>query len=289
MRPDSILNKRSVASDECIKVLWTGGWDSTFRVLYAAWVEGKRVEPHYIIDTGRRSSFCELRAISRIKDSLRMRNKEAYDRIGNLQITSGNEIPQDAEITDLWKQLKQKMDLARQYDWLARYAKSKNLTALELSIERDTFEKQDGIDVSLLLKAKVERTPSGSFRIKQGAGDGAELFARFEFPIREYTKVTMREAAKQHGFLEILEMSWFCHEPINGKPCGMCKPCVVVVAQGMGYRLTKKALFCCYLVQFVRKSPLLSKLKLPRQLYHWIRHGSAGPKVAQTGPVCSHM
>jgi 7-cyano-7-deazaguanine synthase in queuosine biosynthesis len=267
-------------SDGCVQTFWTGGWDSTFRVLYAAWVEGTRVIPHYIIDTGRRSSLYELRAISRIRDSLRIRNKEAYDRIANLQITSGSEIPQDAEITELYKQLKQKMVLARQYDWLARYAKSKNLNALELSVERDTFEKQDGIDVSLLLKSNVERTPSGSFKIKPGASGGAELFARFEFPIREYTKVTMREAAKQHGFLEILEMSWFCLEPINGKPCGMCKPCVNVVAQGMGYRLTKKALFCCYLVQFVRKSPL-SKLTLPRQLYHWIRHGSAGREADQ--------
>jgi len=276
------------SSDRCVQTLWTGGWDSTFRVLYAAWVEGKRVEPHYIIDTGRRSSLDELRAISRIKDSLRICNKEAHDRIANLQITSGSEIPQDAEITDLWTQLKQKMVLARQYDWLARYAKSKNLTALELSIERDTFEKQDGIDVSLLLKANVERTPSGSYRIKQGAARDAELFARFEFPIREYTKVKMRAVAKQHGFLAILEKSWFCHEPINRKPCGMCKPCVNVVAQGMGYRLTKKALFCCYLVRFVRKSPL-SKLRFPRLFYHWLRHGSAGPEAAQAGRVSGHM
>ena len=270
---------KQAPSDGCLQILWTGGWDSTFRVLYAAWVEGKRVMPHYIIDTGRRSSLDELRAISRIKDLLRVCNKEAHDRIANLQITSGSEIPQDAEITELWEQLKQKMALARQYDWLARYAKSKNLTALELSVERNTFEKQDGLDVSLLLKTNVEQTPSGSYRIKQGAARDAELFARFEFPIREYTKVTMREAAKQHGFLDILEMSWFCHEPINGTPCGMCKPCVNVVEQGMGYRLTKKALFCCYLVRFVRKSPL-SKLTLPRQLYHWIRHGSARPEAA---------
>lgn len=275
-------------SDRCVQTLWTGGWDSTFRVLYAAWVEGKRVEPHYIIDTGRRSSLDELRAISRIKDSLRVCNKEAHDRITNLQITSGSEIPQDPEITHLWKQLKQKMVLARQYDWLARYAKSKNLTGLELSVERDEYEKQDGIDVSLLLRANVERTPSGSYRIKQGAAGDAELFARFEFPIREYTKVKMRDVAKHHGFLEILEKSWFCHEPINGKPCGMCKPCVNVVAQGMGYRLTKKALFCCYLVRFVRKSPL-SKRKLPRHLYHWLRHGAAGPEAAQAGRVSCHM
>ncbi|MBH0201071.1 MAG: hypothetical protein HP496_01910 [Nitrospira sp.] len=276
------------AGDQCAQILWTGGWDSTFRVLYAAWVEGKRVVPHYIVDTGRPSSLQELRAISRIKDSLRMHNKEVYDRIANLQITSGSEIPQDAEITDAWKRLREKMELAKQYDWLARYAKSRNLTALELGIEKDEYEKKDGIDLTLFLKANVERTPLGTYRIKQGAAGDAELFARFEFPILDYTKVQMRDLAKKHGFIEILEKSWFCHEPINGRPCGMCNPCVNAVAQGMGYRFTRKALFCCYLVQFVRKSPL-SKLKLPRQLYHWLRHGSAGPEAAQAGRVSGHM
>ncbi len=268
MRSDSQIDKRALGNDECIKILWTGGWDSTFRVLYAAWVEGKRVEPHYIIDTGRRSTLCELRAISRIKDSLRTRNKEAYDRIGSLQITSGHEIPKDEGISDLWNQLKQRMDLARQYDWLARYAKARNLTALEIGVEK--HDRDDG--VYPFLKENVERTPLGAYKIKQDAADDAELFARFEFPLLNYSKTQMRDVAKRLGFLEILEKSWFCHEPINDRPCGMCHPCVSVVDEGMQYRLPKEALFRCQVVQFVRKSPL-SKLTFPRQLYHFIRHG----------------
>ncbi len=268
MRPSSVLSKRLLANGECIKILWTGGWDSTFRVLYAALVDGKRVEPHYIVDTGRPSTLHELRAISEIRRVLKISNKEAYERICSLQISSGNESAEDIERTNSWRHLKQRLDLARQYDWLARYAKSRNLTTLEIGVEKSDMDNA----VYPYLKENVERTSLGVCRIKQGAAGDAELFARFEFPLFDHSKPQMRDIAKRQGFLEILEKSWFCHEPINGKPCGMCNPCVSVVAEGMGYRLTKKALFRYYLVQFVRKSPL-SKLTLPRQLYHFIRHG----------------
>ena len=268
MRHTSVLNKRSLANDECIKILWTGGWDSTFRVLYSALVDGKRVEPYYIVDTGRPSSLHELQAISEIRRVLKTSNKEAYERISSPQISLRNDIPENMEITNSWRHLKQRLDLARQYDWLARFAKSRSLTTLEIGVEKS--DSDDG--VYPFLKENVERTPSGSFRIKQGAAGDATLFARFEFPLFDHSKTQMRGIAKQQGFLEILEKSWFCHEPINGRPCGMCNPCVSVVAEGMGYRLTKRALFRYYLVQFVRKSPL-SKLTLPRQLYHFIRHG----------------
>ncbi len=256
------------STDTCVRVLWTGGWDSTFRVLYATLVDGRRVEPHYIIDTGRPSSLHELRAISRIRDSLRMYNKEAYERVSDLQITPQNEIPKDAEITNCWKRLKQRIDLARQYDWIARYAKSRNLTDLELCVVRDGH-------IHSLLKANVERTPVGIYRLKRDVAgdDGREVFGRFEFPTFEYAKAQMRDIAKEQGFLELLEQSWFCHEPINRRPCGMCNPCVIAVEEGMRYRLTRTALFRHHLVQFVRKSPL-SKVKLPRQIYHFIRHGA---------------
>ena len=233
-----------------------------------ALVDRRKVDPHYIIDTGRPSTLCELRAISRIRDLLRISDKEAYERVSNLQITPQNEIPKDAEITSSWRRLTQRLDVAWQYDLLARYAKCKNLTDLELGAV------QDGHLFSFL-KVNVEQTPLGSYRLKHGGGDGDifDIFGRFEFPLLDYTKAQMRDIAKKQGFLEILEKSWFCHQPINRKPCGMCNPCVTAVETGMEYRLTSTALFRYHLVQFVRKSPL-SKFKLPRQIYHFIRHGA---------------
>jgi 7-cyano-7-deazaguanine synthase in queuosine biosynthesis len=260
---------RQESNDTCVKILWTGGWDSTFRVLYATLVDGKRVDPHYLIDTGRPSTLFELRAISRIRDLLRMCDKQAYARVSNLHITPQNEIPHDPEITNSWKRLRQRMDLATQYDLLARYARSRNLTALELSVQRD--DRDDGIYP--FLKANVEQTPSGTYRLKHGVAGDEEIFTRFEFPVLDFSKVQMRDIAEKHGFIEILEKSWFCHQPINGRPCGMCNPCVCTIEQGMRYRFTRTALFRHHLVQFVRRSPL-SNVKLIRNAYHFIRNSS---------------
>jgi hypothetical protein len=232
-----------------------------------------RVDPHYVIDTGRPTTLRELRAISRIRDLLRVCNKEAYERVSNLQITPQNEVPKDAEITNSWTRLRQRMDdLAWQYDLLARYAKSKNLTDLELCVEADN----GGHGIYEFLKEHAEKTPGGTYRLKRGAavGEGGEVFAQFEFPILEYTKTQMKDSATKQGFLEILEQSWFCHQPINDRPCGMCSPCVLAVEEGMRYRFTRTALFRYHLVQFVRRSPL-RKVNLVRQVYrNFIRHSS---------------
>ena len=189
------------STDTGARILWTGGWDSTFRVLYVALVDRRKVDPHYIIDTGRPSTLCELRAISRIRDLLRISDKEAYERVSNLQITPQNEIPKDAEITSSWRRLTQRLDVAWQYDLLARYAKCKNLTDLELGGR--------GGHTHSLLKENVERTPFGSYKFKRGVAgdDGGEVFARFEFPTFEYTKAQIKDIAKEQGFLKILEQS----------------------------------------------------------------------------------
>lgn len=261
------------ASDRCVRILWTGGWDSTFRVLYATLVEGKRVEPHYIVDTDRPSSLRELKAIADVKALLKASHPDAYERIDSLQITSKHEIPEDAEITQAWIRLKQRSHLGGQYDWLARYAHSKNLTGLELSAHVDD-------KLYDFLQAYVEQAPLGGYRVKTSVDSDERIFARFEFPILNYSKTHMRDLAKTHGFLTILEKSWFCHEPWGGMPCGMCNPCAYTIEEGMDYRLPRDALFryrtrryrgaVTDFTKFVRRS--LADIKVFRRAYDFIRY-----------------
>lgn len=223
-------------TDTCIRILWTGGWDSTFRLLYATVVDGMRVEPHYIVNLARQSSLRELQAISEIRDSLRMSDKLAYDRISNLRLTLKSEIPDDMAITNSWERLKLRAPLGRQYDWLARYAESHDLDDLELSVHVD--------DVAhYFLKGNIEPIPCGGYRLNRSITSDENIFARFRFPILTYSKTQMRDIARERGFLEILEKSWFCHSPINGMPCGTCSPCDYAVKEGMRYRLPRQSLF----------------------------------------------
>jgi len=51
-----------------VNLLWTGGWDSTFRLLYLVFVEKRRVQPYYIVDTERRSTLNELKTMHLIRE-----------------------------------------------------------------------------------------------------------------------------------------------------------------------------------------------------------------------------
>lgn len=276
MKQASIAEKSSRvdSSDGCVRILWTGGWDSTFRVLYATLVEGKRIEPHYIVDTDRPSSLCELKAIADVKALLKASHPDAYERIDSLEITSKYEIPEDAEITQAWIRLKQRSHLGSQYDWLARYAHSKNLTGLELSAHVDD-------KLYDFLQGNVEQAPLGGYRVKTSVGSDERIFSRFEFPILNFSKTHMRDLAKAHGFLTILEKSWFCHEPWGGMPCGMFNPCAYTLEEGMGYRLPRAARFryrtrryrgaVTHFIKFARRS--LADIEVFRRAYDFICYG----------------
>lgn len=212
-------------------VLWTGGWDSTFRVIQAVLVEQREVRPHYIIDPVRRSSLLELQAISAVRAALHRLDPAAADRIHELKITPLMEIPGDTSITSAYREMRTRAYLGSQYEWLARYAESKRLERLELSVHVDDKAYH-------FLEGKVEATGEGIWRLRNDAPSREQkIFSRFSFPLLTLAKLQMREQASDHAFLSVLENAWFCHHPLGGQPCGLCNPCRYTVEEGMGYRL----------------------------------------------------
>lgn len=202
--------------DTPIKILWTGGWDSTFRVLYVLIVEKRAVEPYYILDHLRPSTLHELRTLGRIKRCLNREYPEAASNLGRVHVTAKCDIPENDSITAAWKEIRTRIDIAVQYDWLARWAESHNICGLELCVEKS----------------------GGIYDVLTDKIPGRDLFSRFNFPVLGYTKSDMRRLAEEHHFLAILELSWFCHRPILGRPCGFCSPCIAVVRHGLAYRIS---------------------------------------------------
>jgi NAD(P)-dependent dehydrogenase (short-subunit alcohol dehydrogenase family) len=37
----------------------------------------------------------------------------------------------------------------------------------------------------------------------------------------------------------LMDMTWFCHRPVNGKPCGACAPCVYTIEEGLAWRVPR--------------------------------------------------
>jgi hypothetical protein len=129
------------------------------------------------------------------------------------------------------------------------------LADLELSVHIDD-------KAYFFLRENVEETPWGSYRLKHNIVGDEKIFAGFEFPVLEYSKIHMRNLAREHGFLAILEASWFCHQSTTGRPCGTCNPCRYTIEEGMRYRLPRAALFRYYAYRTMRPPYRLMKKSL---------------------------
>lgn len=201
---------------ETVHLLWTGGWDSTYRLVQLLW-QGRQVQPHYIIDPGRPSSGHELRAMEAIRQQI---DNQADQLPGTLLATEISEkaaAVQNPEIHDAYNAIIKETYIGDQYMWLADYCKTRNLAAMEIGVVENPF---------ILRAMKLGRYPYTA------------IFGRFAFPILCTSKLKMKEWAEATGTLPILALTWFCHKPTpDGEPCGRCHPCELTIAAGLGFRL----------------------------------------------------
>jgi hypothetical protein len=221
---------------EPVALLWTGGWDSTYRLLDLCLSHRRPVQPIYVAgDPHRTSTGAETEAIGRILASLERLDPEApklvlpLDRAG-----PSTAIAPDPEITSAYRRLRQTSALGTQYEWLARFAAERGATGLELSIHRDDIAEP-------FLRGHVTRAPEpppdDCFALASGDPDLTAVFGRYRFPLLDLTKVEMADRARELGFAELLELTWFCHHPRRGRPCGACNPCLYTRREGLGRRV----------------------------------------------------
>jgi len=217
-----------------VNVLWTGGWDSSFRLLQACICERATVQPHYVIDHRRRSVQCEVRAMASIKERIAERFPDARQRILPTVFYERCEIPANEAISASHAALVARGHLGTQYEWIARLAQSARISTLELSVHRD--DRAHGF-----LRDVVSRDAHGRYSLApNAAGPAATLFKGLVFPLFDMTKLDMAAAAREHAFAEILELTWFCADPDrNMQPCGACGPCRYTIGEGLARRVSR--------------------------------------------------
>lgn len=216
------------------KILWTGGWDSTFQLLRILLLNQRPVEPYYLIDEDRPSTGTELQTMKRIRRRIRELEKPAADLLRPTQYFSVSQIPENSKITRAYNTLREKQFIGGQYDWLARYCQSQAISHLQLCIHED--DKAAAIVGPILAGPRPDQESPTWGREYLGS-DEHLIFRWFEFPVMTLTKTDMLNLAKQHGWSEIMNMTWFCHQPWNGKPCGSCNPCRYTIEEGLGWRI----------------------------------------------------
>lgn len=214
-------------------LLWTGGWDSTYRLLDLAIVKKKVVQPYYIIDEQRKSIEYEQKSMEKIKILIEKLDVDAYHRILKTETVMKCKIHEKHEIKKKYNNIIKSFNLGTQYVWLGSFADENNLT-LDLCIEKDTRPFNLIKEVVL----KIEDDDDVFYVLNEISYDSdLQIFKYYKFPLLYMTKLEMEQKATEMGFKHIMDETWFCHNPINGKPCGTCNPCKDAKEEGLGRRV----------------------------------------------------
>lgn len=219
---------------ETVKLLWTGGWDSTFRLLQLLLLDRRFVQPYYLIDARRPSTGAEIKAMSDIKDRLFKEHQGTRALLRPTEYTEVNDILPDTEITEAYRTVAESSFIGNQYDWLARFCKQKGMHDIELCIHRDDTARA-------VLAPYLEGQTGCLAACSSTTGDVPEqvctLFRYFQLPMLGLSKLDMAATVRERHWTALMDMTWFCHRPRKGKPCGMCNPCLYTQAEGLGRRI----------------------------------------------------
>lgn len=241
-----------------VNLFWTGGWDSTFRLLQLILLREKRVQPFYIIDEHRLSTGVEIRSMKMIKERLFKRYPKTKNLLLPTIFKEVFDISSNQTLTNNYNKILEHNFIGLQYEWLARFCSETGINGIEICVEKDskayrtlkTFIIQSGAgkDFYYTLDVKYQNTPE------------YELFRFFIFPVFNLTKLEMQTIAKYEGFDDFLELTWFCHTPINyDRPCGVCTPCVAVIEDGLGRRVPFRSRMRYYRRFHLRLNKLLRR------------------------------
>lgn len=229
-------------------VFWTGGWDSTFRVLDLVLVRGVTVQPVYVTDPTRQSLHQELEALQIIRERVAARG--AGDRLRPTVELLSTDVKASPAIQKKYERLRETRDIGVQYGWLAQLVEAHDLHGIEVCVQHneDFYFLYGDSAPTTCAYAREPLRPA----IPENCPES--LFNVFSFPTLAIGKREMRAYALENGFLPVLEESWFCHMPTRrGKPCGYCVPCRMTIDKGLGYRLPQRARLANHMVRFFER------------------------------------
>lgn len=190
-----------------IHLAWTGGFDSTFRLI-GALESGESVTPHYLISyvDGRQSTGQEVETMRSLHAELTRRYPDQLKPMVWGEVSEHPESVMSA-FASLNRRLRYGDRLGNQYQELACYAMA------------------NGIDLEVCAE------PGGRMYnyLRNCAPTEAESAAlsRLSWPVIDLGKLSMVEMLAARGLDHLLHASWSCWYPRVGTmiPCGVCEPC----------------------------------------------------------------
>jgi hypothetical protein len=225
-------------ADTGVNLLWTSGWDSTFQLLRLLLKYRLPVTPYYLEDSTRASAATELRAMQRIRETLHDEFPETRELLRPLRTFGVAELGRDEEISEALRVVRTRSYIGSQYEWLALFCKQHGISEIELSVHVD-----DKVQALLapFVRFGDQAGKYRNFRVDPCHAGTAEymLFRYFSFPLFQIDKRAMAREAEREDWSWIMDMTWFCHRPVRGRPCGACAPCVYTIEEGLAWRVPR--------------------------------------------------
>ena len=227
-------------NEKIVELLWTGGYDSTFRIVQLSKLPVV-IKPYYLQDNRGICEEKELQAINEISESLKNKPDTRCDLL-DIEIVPIKDRTVDKDISAAYSKLQKQFNLGSQYEWLACFAKMHK--GIEISLEKCESPSFRAFNKYIVLE-RINDPQIGEYLMvdeNKSQKDTVILFKDYHFPIFEFTKLQMKDEYIRLGCEDIMNLTWFCFTPINGKPCGICNPCNITINEGLTWRFSESAL-----------------------------------------------
>lgn len=243
------MNQESISGEspsDTVATFWTGGWDSTFRILDLVVNYGCRVQPVYVVDEYRKSHSNELLATKKVRAMLEQRFPDVSHLLLPTEIVHRKSLVVPEKIAEQFAFLRSVFEIGWQYEWLAAAVEASQFDQIEVAFHSDDNQQI----YSFLSQHQVKDTnacgaPSWVLRdwvAKDKYEEGMKLFQHFSYPTLMMGKEEMDRVARESNFADMLEETWFCHYPFGNEPCGACYVCRRYIETGLTRRFPKSAL-----------------------------------------------
>lgn len=220
-------------NDVEIKLLWTGGWDSTYRLVELS-RKNLTVQPVYVIGDNRVSEKYEIKSMNIILELLREK-ADTKATLLPIMFIDKKSIPPNNDITNAYTKIRKESNLGTQHEWLARL--SYLYKGIELGTEKAPLEVSNILRAITMFGKLVKNTERDGFILdpQSSSSEGMLIFGNFVFPIIDKDGSEMLSNISEWGYQDVMKYVWVCHSPIKGEPCGFCHPCELKIETGMDF------------------------------------------------------
>lgn len=216
------------------QVFWTGGWDSTFRIIQLSRTDNITIQPVYISGDNRPSEQIELQQMGTISNLLKQKPSSVAP-ILPIKVVDKKDILPNPDITQAFHTIRKTIPLGSQYEFLARYAAENPM--VEIGPECPDGEFSGIVEAINTYGGLVAYNDSWQLDREHATEECKLLFGNFSYPIIKLTERAMLAYVKEWEYEDIMKHIWFCHNPINGKACGLCRPCEQKMDEHMEFLL----------------------------------------------------